>query len=257
MSRPIETPRPSRNFGKLTSTRVACASSPATAAGASAGSRRITFTSGDGGFAVTTRRSLISVAIDLFFERFDSDAMHHVNEALGLAVAAFEVALDQPLDHVGRLRAREGWPDHLAQGSLRAGANFALVTADLDLVPLLAVLIDAEDADMPDVVMAAGVHAAGNVEIELADVVQLVEIVEAPLDCFRHRNRLGVGQRAEIAAGAGDDIGEQPQVGRRKPEPPRLAPHLDEIALSHVGEHQVLFVRDAQLAERVAVGELG
>src|SRR5258708_3024091 len=181
-TRPIHNPPPSPNFGKLTSTRVACASRPATAAGSSVGSRRITFSSGDGGFAVTTRRSLISVAIDLFFERFDSDAMHHVDEALGLAVAALEIALDQPLDHVGHLRAREGWPDHLAQGSLRAGANFALVTADLDLLPPLAVLTATENADMPHVVSAACVHAAGNVEIELADVVQVVEIVEAPLD---------------------------------------------------------------------------
>jgi hypothetical protein len=50
---------------------------------------------------------LISVAIYGFLEGFDADAVHHVDEALGVAVAAREVALDQLFDHVGDLGARE------------------------------------------------------------------------------------------------------------------------------------------------------
>src|SRR5439155_10404556 len=194
----MEKPRPSPNFGKFTSMRATPSSRSATAAGSSAGSRRITFASGDGALSVMTRRSLISIAIDLFLERLDTDAMHDVDEALGVAVAPLEIAPDQLFHHQGDVGAGERRPDHLAQCGFRSGTRLTLVSADLDLVPLLAVLIDAEDADVADMVVAAGVHAARDVEIELADVVQIIEIVEAPLDRLRHRDRLGVGERAEV-----------------------------------------------------------
>src|SRR5258708_24408061 len=88
--------------------------------------------------SATMRRSLISVAIYGFLEGFDADAMHDVDEALGVAVAAREVALDQLFDHVGNLGARKGRSDDFAEGGAAAGPDFTLVAADLDLVPLLA-----------------------------------------------------------------------------------------------------------------------
>src|SRR5262245_41769598 len=133
--------------------------------------------------------------------------MHDVDEAFRVAVAAREVALDELFDHVGNLGTREGRADDLAERRAHARADLALVAADLDLVPLLAVLVDAEDAYVADVVMAAGVHATRDVHVDLADVVQVVEIVEALLDRLGYRDRLGVGERAEIAARAGDDVG--------------------------------------------------
>src|SRR5687768_14243370 len=187
-------------------------------AGSSAGSRRSTLSSGDGGFSLTTRRPLMSVAIDSFLERFDADAMHHVDEALGVAVAPLEIAVDQPLDNVRHIGARKRRSNDLADGRRR------LISSDHDLIPLLAVLIHAEDADMPDMVVAAGVDAAGDVEVQLADLVQVIEIVEALLDRLRDRDRLCVGERAEVAARTGDDIGEQPEVGRRQAEGACLAP---------------------------------
>src|SRR5438067_5834904 len=213
----MEKPRPSPNFGKFTSTRATCGRRSATAAGSSVGSRRRTSPPllGCGELSLTTRRCLINAAIDVFLERRDAEAVHHVDEALGVAVAVVEVALDQAPDHVGHLSARDRGADHFAKRGLRATRpNLALVAADLDLVPLLAVLVDAEDADVADVVVAAGVHAAGDVEVEIADVVQVVEVVEATLNRFGNRNRLGVGERAEVAAWAADDVGEQADVGR-------------------------------------------
>src|SRR5882672_10791883 len=135
------------------------------------------------------RCSLISVPIDRFLEGLYPDAVHHVDEALGVAVAASEVALDQLLDDVGDLGARERRPDDLAERG-----------ADPDLVPLLAVLVDAEDADVPDVVVAAGVHAPRDVDVDLADVVQVIEVVEALLDGLGDGDGLRVRERAEIAA---------------------------------------------------------
>jgi len=66
-------------------------------------------------------------------------------------------------------------------------------------------------------VVAAGVHAAGDVQAQLTQIVQVVEIVETLLDGLGNGDRLGVGQRAEITTGAGDDVGEQPGVGRAQP----------------------------------------
>src|SRR5438128_1405665 len=162
----------------------------------------MTFSSGDGAFSVTTRRCLISVAIDPLLERFDADAMHHVDEALNLALAPLEITLDQALDDIRHLGPRERRAEHFAKRCLHARANLALVSAYLNLVPLLAVLIDAQDADVAHMVVAAGVHAARDIEVQLADVVQIIEIVEAPLDRLGHRNRLGIGERAEVAARA-------------------------------------------------------
>src|SRR5579859_3485795 len=112
----MEYPRPSPNFGKWISTRAAAPSRCAIAPGSSDGSSRITSpasSSGDGGFW-TMRRPLMSVAIDFFLERFGSDAMHDVDEAFGVAVPVLEVALDQPLDDVGDIRARKGRAQDLA-----------------------------------------------------------------------------------------------------------------------------------------------
>src|SRR5262245_54177752 len=83
--------------------------------------------------SATMRRSLISVPIDRFLERLDADAVHHVDEALDVAVAAREVALDEFLDDVGDLGASERGPDHLAERRADAGPDLALVPADLDL----------------------------------------------------------------------------------------------------------------------------
>src|SRR5438874_7032027 len=114
----MEKPRPSPNFGKLTSTRATQPSRSATAAGSSVGSRRSTSPSGDGALSVTTRRCLISAAINPFLEWFDADAMYHFDEALGFAVAALEIALDQPLDDVGDLCAGERGAEDFAERSL-------------------------------------------------------------------------------------------------------------------------------------------
>src|SRR5260221_2128678 len=207
--------------------------------------------------SATMRRSLISVAIYGFLEGFYPEAVHHVHEGLGVAVAAREVTLDQLFDRVRDLGTREGRADDLAEGSAPAGPDLALVAADLDLVPLLAVLVDAEDADVADVVVAAGVHASGNIEIDLADIVQIIEVVEALLNGFRHRDRLGVGEGAEGPARATDDVGEQADIGRCEPQFPYLLPQRVQIGELHVGKDQVLLVGYAQLAERIAVGEVG
>src|SRR5690606_1229278 len=81
-------------------------------------------------------------------------------------------------------------------------------------VELLAFLVDAQYADVAHVVVTAGVHAAGDVDCDVADVTQALEIIEAALNGFSHGNGLGIGQRAVVTAGATDDVVEQASIGR-------------------------------------------
>src|SRR2546430_2559093 len=83
-----------------------------------------------------------------------------------------------------------------------------------------------------------------------AEVVQVTEVVETFVDGFRHRDGFGVGERAGVAARAADDIGEQADIGRGESQRTDLLPKRVQIGELHVGEDQVLLVRDAQLAER-------
>src|SRR6266568_4363060 len=178
--------------------------------------------------------SLMSCGIDALLERLDAQPADRVGETLVL-VTALDIDLDQGSDHVGHLARRERRADDLAQRR-----RFALRAADRDLVPLGAVLVDAEHADVADVMMATGVHATGDIEIDFTDVVQVIEIVEAALDRFSDRNRLCVGERAEVPARAADDVGQQPDVGRGEAERLELAPEREECRLLHVGEDQIL-----------------
>src|SRR4029079_9409176 len=101
----------------------------------------------------------MSRGIDAFLERFGTDAPHRVDEALA-GVAMIDVSVDQPRDDVGHVLRSEGGADDLAERGV-----VALRAADRHLVPLAAVLVDAEDADVSDVMLATRVHAAGHVEV--------------------------------------------------------------------------------------------
>src|SRR5690554_8053160 len=111
--------------------------------------------------------------IDPLLEGFEADTAIGVEE--GLAVAALtDVDLKQGIDHFRDLLAAEGGAEDLTQRRF-----VALGATQRDLVPLLALLVDAEDADLAHVVVAAGVHAAGDIELQRAEVVEEVEVVEA------------------------------------------------------------------------------
>ncbi len=99
---------------------------------------------------------------------------------------------------------------------MRAGRARALLAAERHLIPLRAVLIDAQNADVADVMVTARVDAARDVQRQVAEVVHVVEIVEAFLNGQRDRNRLRIRERAEIAARARDDVGQQADVRRRE-----------------------------------------
>ena len=55
---------------------------------------------------------------------------------------------------------------------------FGARAAQLELVEFHALLVHAQDADMAGMVMAAGIDAAGNLDLEFADIVLAVQIGE-------------------------------------------------------------------------------
>src|SRR5579863_9491795 len=117
--------------------------------------------------------------IDALPERFESDSAQRVDETLTL-VAQPAIGLDNPLDGPRHLIPWQRRTDHLAERREAVGR-----AAEGELVPLLAALLDAEDADVADVMVAAAIHAAGDLDLDLAQVVQVVQVIEPRLDLVR------------------------------------------------------------------------
>jgi len=73
-----------------------------------------------------------------------------------------------------------------------------------------------EDADVADMVVRAGIDAARDIQLNIADVVQVIEVVETVCDLLHSGMGTRVRQRAEVAAGAADHVGQQTDVRRRQ-----------------------------------------
>ena len=80
-------------------------------------------------------------------------------------------------------------PDDFADRRIVGGR-----AAERDLVEFLALLVHAEQADMADMVVAAGVDAAGDVHEHHADVVLPLQVGEPRRQRLRHRDRARVGE---------------------------------------------------------------
>src|SRR5574343_1539690 len=102
--------------------------------------------------------------IHALLERLDADTAYGFDEALAV-LALLDVQGHDLFKCSGHIRLCERRADHLADGSV-----VALATAQGDLVPLLAVLIDAQNADIADVMVTTGVHAAGKIAVDVAQI---------------------------------------------------------------------------------------
>ena len=145
----------------------------------------------------------------MLLEWFDSYTPHHIDKPFDFAVAPREVQFDQLFHDIGHFILRHRRPQHFAQRSV-----IPLRSAYGYLVELRALLVHAQYADMADMVVAARVHATRYIEVEFTDVVLIIEIVEAALYRLRHRYGFRVGQRAEIATGTADNVGNHADIGR-------------------------------------------
>ena len=82
----------------------------------------------------------------MLLKGFNAKPLHHVDKTLFGCITVFEVMLNQFFNHVRHVGARERGADHFAQRCV-----IALRAANRNLIPLFAVFIDAEDADVTDV----------------------------------------------------------------------------------------------------------
>src|SRR3989344_3337142 len=199
----------------------------------------------------TTSLFLMIRCIDALLEGVDANTLVGVDEAFVFGTL-FDVHVDQLLDHVRHGFRGKGRAEYLAQAGVAAGA-----ATEGNLIELFAFLVHPEDADVADVVVATGVHATGDVQVQFADVEQVVQVVETALDRFGDRDRLGVGQGADIATRAADDVGQQADVRRGETFLAQLAPQGEQLVLLDIGQDDVLLVGSTQLTEAVTVGQVG
>ena len=102
---------------------------------------------------------------------------------------------------------------------------------------------------MADMVVAAGVDAAGDVEENLADCMLPVEVGETLADHLRDRDAARGGERAVIHPRAGDDVADEADVRRGEAgggEPPV---QRRQVFLADMRQHQVLHMRHPDFAE--------
>lgn len=71
---------------------------------------------------------------------------------------------------------------------------------------------------MAHMVMPAGIDAARDLDLQRADLMFQIQFLKAQRDPdFGHRNGAGRRKGAVIHAGAGDDVGNQPDIRRGQP----------------------------------------
>src|SRR5262245_13795703 len=204
----------------------------------------------------TNRSSMIRPAltsgIDTLLERFDAEALDRLDEVLVRPRAQLEIGSGDVLDHVGDLAVPHGGTENGAEpgGVVRPAA-------DRHLVKFLAVLLDAEDPDMADMVVAAGVDAARDVDVQPPETAGEVEILEAAGDLLGDRDGARVGEAAIVEARAGDDVGDEPDIGRGNADRVERPPERRQVALRHVRQYEILLVPDADLAEAVTIRQVG
>lgn len=88
----------------------------------------------------------------------------------------------------------------------------------------LAVFINAKDADVAAVVMAAGVNATADVQVDLTNVIELIQVLIPLGDGFGELQAAGIGQGAKITAWAGNHVRQQCHIG---------AGHTKALAFCH------------------------
>src|SRR5262249_21000071 len=192
--------------------------------------------------SATTLLALTS-RIDTLLEWLDAKALDGIDEQLVGRLAQLEIGGGDILDHVRHLGVGHGRPEQRSELGLLVGPP-----ADGHLVILLAVLLDPEDADVADVVVAAGIDAAGNVDVQAPQVPRHIEIAEAAGELRGNGDRARISEAAIVEARAGDNVGDEPDIGDRHADRLERAPQLDKIALTHVRQDEILLVPNPDLA---------
>src|SRR5262249_61129568 len=105
--------------------------------------------------------SSLTIGIASLVERLDADPLDGADEQLVRTLAQLEIGGGDVLDHVGDLAVRHGGTENGAELGGFVGA-----AAERHLVIFLAVLLDAENADVTDGGVAPGIDAARDVDLQ-------------------------------------------------------------------------------------------
>src|SRR5579872_4746363 len=179
------------------------------------------------------------IQIGHVLERLHADATISVEKAFAV-LAQHQIGLHYALHSGADLVFAEARPHDVADAGI-----FGAGAAELELVILDALLVDAQDADVAGVMVAAGVDAARDLDLELADVVLAIEVGEALGDILRNRDRARIGEIAIVETRAGDDVGDKAGVRRRQAMLAELGEDRRQVALLHVRQYEILLVADA------------
>src|SRR6478735_1228230 len=185
------------------------------------------------------------------FERSKAEPADGIDKAL-VRLARLDIDIDDAFDRIGHVLGGKAWAQNLADGRV-----LGCVATERDLVGFDAALLQAENADMADMVVAAGIDAAGDLDVQLSDLALTRGIREAMLDGLGDRDRARCRQRAIIEPGAGDDVGDHPDIGGGQARFAEFLPDRKEIALAQMRQDEVLRMGDAQFVMRILLGQVG
>ena len=172
------------------------------------------------------------------------------------AVRLREIGLEHPLDRPRRVLGLDVAIDLAADRGLRAEAAADLDVIALDRVAVLGGLhLAGQQPDIADVMLRAGIRAAGEMDVDRAVERTRVSHQRAIVLGVA----LGIGQREPAAgiAGAGDEPGaDRIRLGRRD-RAPRSPPRRLRLVRRHAGDQQVLPDREADVAVAEFARDLG
>ena len=95
---------------------------------------------------------------------------------------------------------------------------------------------------MARVVVTAGVDAAADVEVDVAQVFQLVQVLVALGNGAGCGDGAGIGQCAVVPTGAGDHVCQEANVGLGHAQRLGIAPQRMQLVQAHPRQQQVLCV---------------
>src|SRR5215217_6912134 len=153
----------------------------------------------------------LSRGIKGILERLGAKAPIGSEEGFFFTASELQIGLNDCLDGIRHLFGGKARTKNLADRS-----TFGRRAAKRDLVEFLAPLIQSEYADVTDVMVAARIDTAGNVDFERPDFLLPGEVGKPPRYSLRDRDRPSGGKRAIVQPGAGDDVSGKPDIRRRE-----------------------------------------